>query len=99
VIRPAEISDPSVIQGTRELGKRVNQIYTWKQQLKAKDDNSFPGKCKWLGAFAKLAELHEENERLCMENDFLKKSGSILCQKVGTRFQLVHHIVINIRWL
>lgn len=74
-IRLAERGEKPVTQVARELGLRVNQIYKWKRQLEAKQDDAFPGKGKQLGKAAEISRLRRELARLKEENEILKKAA------------------------
>jgi len=76
-IRLAEASDKPVTQVARELGLRVNQIYKWKKQLEAKQDEAFSGKrgraTKDQDKDAEIRRLKKALAASQEENEFLKK--------------------------
>ncbi len=67
-----------------ELGIRRNQLYKWKEQLKAKGDEAFPKKrgrpCK--DQQGELATLKQENDRLKEEVEILKKAAAYFAREL-----------------
>lgn len=80
-IHLAEQGEKPVTQVARELGLRVNQIYKWKRQLEAKQDDAFPGKGKQLGKEAEISRLKRELARLKEENEILKKAAAYFARE------------------
>jgi len=63
----------SQAQVSRELGISRETINRWRKQLQADPEQAFPGHGKLKPRDEELATLPRENNRLQMENDFLKK--------------------------
>ena len=63
----------SQAQVSRELGISRETINRWRKQLQADPEQAFPGHGKLKPRDEELATLRRENNRLQMENDFLKK--------------------------
>ena len=74
-IRLAEQSDQPVTQVARELGLRVNQIYKWRKQLEAKQENAFSSKRTATDKDAEIRRLKKELAASQEENEFLKKTA------------------------
>ena len=63
----------SQAQVSRELGVSRETVSRWRKQLEADGEQAFPGHGKLKPADEELAKLRRENNRLRMENEFLKK--------------------------
>jgi transposase len=63
----------SQAQVSRELGVSAETVSRWRKQLQADPEQAFPGHGKLKPRDEELARLRRENNRLRMENDFLKK--------------------------
>jgi transposase-like protein len=63
----------TVAEVARELGLRENDLHTWRQSVKEKGNNVFPGRGR--KAQDELAQLKRENARLREENAILKKAA------------------------
>ena len=77
-------------QVARKLGLRVNQIYKWRKQLEEKQGDAFSGK---QTATDKDAEIQRLNKALAAsqeENEFLRKSGRVLCEEPVMRYAAIH---------
>jgi len=75
-IRQMEAGDKKASDLARELGVPRNKLYLWRDELKAKDNETvFPGSGRRSGKEAELAVLKRENERLREENAILKKAA------------------------
>jgi len=56
------------------LGVCQTILRNWKKRLESQDDAAFPGKGSLVPADDQLRKLREENRRLRMERDILKKA-------------------------
>ena len=65
----------------RSLGIRGNLIGRWKQQLEAEQGSAFPGHGKVTPEQQRIRELEEENRRLRMEKDILKKATAFFAKE------------------
>ena len=63
----------SVKQASESLGVCQTILRNWKKKLEAEGDIAFPGKGHMAPADEELRKLREENRRLRMERDILKK--------------------------
>ncbi len=61
-------------EAAESLGVSQNSLRTWRKQLENEADNAFPGKGKVSSRDEQLRRLQEENCRLRMERDILKKA-------------------------
>ena len=64
----------SLREAAESLGVSQNSLRTWRKQLENEADNAFPGKGKVSSRDEQLRRLQEENRRLRMERDILKKA-------------------------
>ena len=64
----------SISQAARNLDININMLRRWKHQLEEQDQSVFPGKGHLLPDQEELYRLREENKRLRMERDILKKT-------------------------
>jgi transposase len=64
----------SVRQAAESLGVCQTILRNWKKRLESQDDAAFPGKGSLVPADDQLRKLREENRRLRMERDILKKA-------------------------
>ncbi len=81
VVRLAELTDGSITQVVRELGIRTNQIYKWRRQIQAKQDDAFPGRGRRPSPEAEIEQLRRAVERLRMENEILKKAKAYFARE------------------
>lgn len=63
-----------ISQAAESLGISANSLRTWKKSLEREGDNAFPGNGKLPPADEEMRRLQEENRRLRMERDILKKA-------------------------
>jgi transposase len=63
----------SMSQAARNLDVNMNMLRRWKHQLEEQPNHVFPGKGRLLPEQEELRSLREENRRLRMERDILKK--------------------------
>ena len=64
----------SISQAARKLNINVNMLGRWKRQIEDQGNNAFPGKGHLPPEQEELKRLREENRRLHMERDILKKT-------------------------
>ena len=67
-------------QVQRELGIGQGVINRWKRELKADNEQAFPGKGHLKPQDEELHRLKRENERLRRERDILKKAVAIFSE-------------------
>jgi transposase len=61
-------------EAARNLGLNANMLQRWKRELAARENGVFPGKGRLSRDQEELHRLREENKRLRMERDILKKA-------------------------
>lgn len=71
----------SMSQASRRLDINVNMLRRWKQQLEEQGHDAFPGKGHLLPEHEELHRLREENRRLRMEREILKKTVSFFANE------------------
>ena len=64
----------STRQAAESLGVSQNALRTWRRRLENDADGVFPGKGKVSSRDEQVQRLQEENRRLRMERDILKKA-------------------------
>jgi transposase len=64
----------SMSQAARNLDININMLRRWKHQINEQGQEAFPGKGRLLPEQEELYRLREENKRLRMERDILKKT-------------------------
>jgi transposase len=64
----------SIREAAESLGVSQNSLRVWRKQLEREADNAFPGKGKISSRDEQVRRLTEENRRLRMERDILKKA-------------------------
>jgi len=62
------------IEAARSLGIQANMLGRWVKEQKADDGQAFRGNGKLTPEQAEIRQLKEENRRLKMEKDTLKKA-------------------------
>ncbi len=73
-VRLVTVEGMSMAQVARDLGINDNNISRWVQQYGNHKEQSFPGKGKPLPDNQELKRLRQDNKRLAMECDILKKA-------------------------
>jgi transposase len=64
----------AVAEAARNLGLNAHMLRCWKRALEEQDSAAFPGHGRLSPAQEELHRLREENKRLRMERDILKKA-------------------------
>lgn len=71
----------SFSQAASRLGINTNMLRRWKRKLEEQGNNAFPGKGHLMPEQEELRSLREENRRLRMERDILKKTISFFANE------------------
>jgi transposase len=71
----------SLAEAGRSLGVGENLIGRWKRQLEEAQGDAFPGHGKLTPEQQRIRELEEENRRLRMEKDILKKATAFFAKE------------------
>ena len=61
-------------EAARNVGLNAHMLQRWKRELAARENGVFPGKGRLSRDQEELHRLREENKRLRMERDLLKKA-------------------------
>lgn len=70
----------SFSQAAANLGIRENMLRRWEKQMKEAGEKAFPGNGNALIVNEELHRLREENKRLRMERDILKKAAAFFAK-------------------
>lgn len=68
-------------QAGRSLGIRGNLIGRWRRELEGQPEHAFPGHGKLTPEQQRIRDLEEENRRLRMEKDILKKATAFFAKE------------------
>jgi transposase len=71
----------SIREAARSLGVSEKQLRHWKLTLHKQGDQAFPGQGNLPPADAEIRRLREENTRLRMERDILKKATAFFARE------------------
>jgi transposase len=71
----------SVAEAARSLGVSDKQLRHWKAVLQQQGQQAFPGNGHLPPADEELRRLREENQRLRMERDILKKATAFFAKE------------------
>ena len=64
----------SVAEAARNLGLNAQMLQRWKRELATRENAAFPGKGRLSPDQEEVHRLREDNKRLRMERDILKKA-------------------------
>ncbi len=82
-VRMMETADRPAAEIAMELGVRRNQLYKWKEQLRAMGDKAFSGRGRPKKADqSELTTLKQENDRLKEEIEILKKAAAYFAKEL-----------------
>lgn len=71
----------SLREAARNLGVSEKQLRKWKRSLEDQGQQAFPGKGNLPPAQEEIRRLQEENRRLRMERDILKKATAFFAKE------------------
>jgi transposase len=71
----------TIAEAARSLGIRANMLRRWRQESQEKKEDAFPGTGNQLGEVDELGRLREENRRLKMEREILKKAAAFFARE------------------
>ena len=78
-----ETSDKTGVEVARELGIKRNQLYKWREELKAKGDDAFQGPGRRpADQNNQVAQLKKENAQLKEELEILKKAAAYFAREM-----------------
>ena len=70
-----------ISEAARNLEINPNVLRRWKDQLKGDSEQAFPGKGHMTPEKEELHRLREENKRLRMEREILKKAAAFFAKE------------------
>ena len=71
----------NVAEAARNLGINAHMLRRWKCQCEAQVQGAFPGKGRLSPEHTELSRLREENKRLRMEREILKKAAAFFASE------------------
>jgi transposase len=73
----------TVAEAARNLGIRRNTLDRWRREQQQKPREAFPGSGHQSGDAAELKRLREENRKLKLEREILKKAAAFFAKEAG----------------
>ena len=73
----------SVAEAARSLGIHAHMLGRWRQEQLKKQQDAFPGSGHQSGEAEELTRLREENRKLKMEKEILKKAAAFFARESG----------------
>ena len=71
----------AITEAARNLGINATMLGRWKREQEAREDRAFPGKGRLSPEQEELHCLREENKRLRMEREMLKKAAAFFANE------------------
>ena len=75
--------DYTVTQAAKSLGINGNMLGRWRREYLAKEKQAFPGTGHQPSEVEELNRLREENRRLKLEKEILKKAAAYFARECG----------------
>jgi transposase len=73
----------SVAEAARNLSIRRSTLDRWRREQRQQQENAFPGTGHLPAEAAELKRLREENRKLRLERDILKKAAAFFARESG----------------
>ncbi len=73
----------TIAETARNLGIRPNMLSRWRQEYLNNQQDAFPGTGQQSGETNELNRLREENRKLKMEREILKKAAAFFARESG----------------
>ena len=73
----------TIAQAASSLGINSNMLARWRREYRAQEHNAFPGSGHQPAHIEELNRLREENRRLRLEREILKKAAAFFARKSG----------------
>ena len=73
----------TVVQAASNLGISRNMLDRWRREYRAREQNAFPGAGHQTPELEELNRLREENRKLKMEREILKKAAAFFAKESG----------------
>jgi len=81
-VRLVTVHGYGVAKAARNLGINATMLGRWKREQEAREDRAFPGKGRLSPEQEALHCLREENTRLRMEREILKKAAAFFANEL-----------------
>ena len=82
-VRLVTVHGYCVAAAARNLGLNATMLGRWKREQEAQEDRAFPGKGRLSPDQEELHRLREENKRLRMEREILKKAAAFFANELS----------------
>jgi transposase len=82
-VRLVTVHGYGVAEAARNLGINATMLGRWKREHEARERGAFPGKGHLPPDQEELHRLREENKRLRMEREILKKAAAFFANESG----------------
>jgi transposase len=73
----------TIVQAARSLGINSTMLARWRREYQAREQNAFPGIGHQSSQLEALNSLREENRRLRLEREILKKAAVFFARESG----------------
>jgi transposase len=73
----------TIVQAAKSLGINGNMLARWRREYLAKEKQAFPGTGHQSVEIEELNRLREENRRLKIEKEILKKAAAFFARESG----------------
>ena len=80
-VRLVTVHGYGVADAARNLGLNATMLGRWKREQEAQEDRAFPGKGRLSPDQEELHRLREDNTRLRMEREILKKAAAFFARE------------------
>ena len=75
--------DYTIAEAAKSLDISRNTLSRWRREYRERAEDAFPGTGHQSGDMAELARLREENQRLRLEKEILKKAAAFFARESG----------------
>ena len=75
--------DYTVTQAAQSLGISRSMLDRWRREYRSREKDAFPGTGHQAGETEELKHLREENRRLRLEKEILKKAAAFFARESG----------------
>jgi transposase len=75
--------DYTVTQAARSLGISRSMLDRWRREYRIREQDAFPGTGHQSAELEELKRLREENRRLRLEKEILKKAAAFFARESG----------------
>ena len=75
--------DYSITEAAKNLGIASSMLNRWRREQRKKAQNAFPGTGHQSGEAEELKRLREENRKLRLEREILKKAAAFFAKESG----------------